>query len=182
MRRFIFLALLLGLAASIAIPLCHDTTEKPFPELMEHAINQAPLATYRHPMYGYVVRYPPFFEQLPDSLCAEPGACQFRYWDHWTHIELAAFVAENPLDLSPSEAAEQLARSQHATVERVGPDHFILSGPQHAGDSLISGHRFRAKYVRHRRLWFVIVLSYPEECTQAVARLRREIDDWRVWE
>ncbi|MDM8309072.1 hypothetical protein [Phocaeicola barnesiae] len=37
-------------------------------------------------------------------------------------------------------------------------------------------------YVQRQKLWFVQYLTYPENCSQAVARLIRLIDGWQVWE
>ena len=45
----------------------------------------------------------------------------------------------------------------------------------------ITGRRYYAKFVQHRKLWFVQTLAYPEECERAVKRLKEEIDKWKVW-
>ena len=45
----------------------------------------------------------------------------------------------------------------------------------------MTGRRFYAKFVQHRKLWFVQTLAYPEECERAVKRLKEEIDQWKVW-
>lgn len=63
----------------------------------------------------------------------------------------------------------------------MGDDFFILSGALHSDTGMITGRRFRAKFVKHRKFWFVQSLTYPEDCEQALQRLLREIDNWKVW-
>jgi hypothetical protein len=46
---------------------------------------------------------------------------------------------------------------------------------------MITGRRFHAKFVKHRKFWFVQSLTYPEDCEQALQRLLQEIDAWQVW-
>ena len=58
---------------------------------------------------------------------------------------------------------------------------FILSGHIHADNGAITNRRFHAKFVRHRKLWFVQTLVYPEDCELAMRRLIQEIDNWEIW-
>ena len=67
------------------------------------------------------------------------------------------------------------------TIKYPGKDFFILSGSLHSDTGQITGRRFYAKFVCHRKLWFVQTLTYPEECERAMSRLLKEIAAWQVW-
>ena len=141
----------------------------------------AVISIYRDEVYGYTIRYPSFFEQIPDSLIAEAGCNIFRFWN-WVQIEQAVYVLPNPNSMTVKQGMDSLANALHATDARYDADSFILSGPLYIDDSEISGHRYFSKYVQHRKLWFVQSLTYPEEYSLAVERLIKQIEDWRIWE
>lgn len=83
--------------------------------------------------------------------------------------------------LSVDQAASKYAAELHAANQRKGKNFFILSGSLHSGTRQITGRRFYAKFVRHRKLWFVQNLTYPEDCERSLGRLFKEIDAWQVW-
>lgn len=180
MRRFIFL--FLGSIVLVAFFISqHEETETPLPVKLEKAMNVTSMNVYRNEFYGYTVYYPSFFEQVPDSLINETGCCQFRFWNK-EEIVQTAFVLLNSDSLTLRQGMERFARELHADGWRYGNDYFILSGPLYIAGQAIRGHRFHAKYVQRQKLWFVQYLTYPENCSQAVARLIRLIDGWQVWE
>ena len=76
---------------------------------------------------------------------------------------------------------EKYASQLHATQQQLGDDFFILTGALHTDSGEISGRRYYAKFVQHRKLWFVQTLAYPEDCEEAVKRLKKEIETWKVW-
>lgn len=133
------------------------------------------------PFYGYVIHYPSFFEQVSNPQVKEKGYCQFRFWNV-EQIVQTAFVLPNLDSLTVVQGMSRFARELHATYQREEGDCFILSGPLHLENREVVGHRFYAKYVQCQKLWFVQILTYPENCAQAVTRLIREIDRWKVWE
>lgn len=180
MRRFIIITPLAAFAAA-AILILTGKGEMPLPKKLELVMKTTDMDTYHDKLFGYTVRYPSFFEQIPDSLIDEDGCCRFRYWNE-VEIEQSVFVSPNPYGLTAKQGMDSLATIMHATEKRCKGDTFFLSGPLYVGGSKISGHRFHAKYVGHRKLWFVQSLTYPEECTKAMQRLIRQIDAWRVWE
>ena len=69
----------------------------------------------------------------------------------------------------------------HATQQSLGDNYFILSGTLYTDSGIVSGRRFYAKFVKHRKLWFVQTLTYPEDCESALKRLKDEIYKWQVW-
>lgn len=135
---------------------------------------------YRDDDYDYTIRYPSFFEQTDDSLM-DRGCCRFSFWQDSTEIVQTAFVEQNTDSLTLEQAMAKYASELHSTQWQKGEGFFILSGHIHTAGGQITGRRYYAKFVEHRKLWFVQTLAYPEDCEHAVQRLIHEIDDWEVW-
>lgn len=181
MRRFLVFCILALVAGSLFITQKKEEDDTPLPEKLEKAMRNTQMNTYRDPFYGYVVHYPSFFEQVSNPQVKEKGYCQFRFWNV-EQIVQTAFVLPNLDSLTVAQGMARFARELHATYQREEGDCFILSGPLHLENREVAGHRFYAKYVQCQKLWFVQILTYPGSCTQAVTRLLREIDRWKVWE
>lgn len=181
MRRFLILFVLALVAGSLFITQKKEKDETPLPEKLEKVMRTTRMNTYRDPFYGYVIHYPSFFEQVSNPQVKEKGYCQFRFWNV-EQIVQTAFVLPNLDSLTVVQGMSRFARELHATYQREEGDCFILSGPLHLENREVTGHRFYAKYVQCQKLWFVQILTYPENCAQAVTRLIREIDRWKVWE
>lgn len=179
MKRFLFLALVAFLGGMIFMSE-YEPADAPLPQKLEQAIKQTRMIEYQDDDYDYVVRHPQFFEQADDSLM-DKGTCRFSFWRDNIEIVQSAFVEHNPDMLTPQQAVKKYSSNLHATHQRVGNDFFILSGALHSDTGQITGRRFYAKFVKHRKLWFVQSLTYPEDCEQALQRLLREIDNWKVW-
>ena len=181
MRKFLLL-LVFGfiiVMAFLSVYKCEDN--KTVPEKLERAMRLAQMNEYSDDDYDYTLRYPKFFEQTDDSLM-DKGCCRFSFWLDSTEIVQNAFVEPNPDSLSVEKAMKKYASDLHATEEIKGDDYFILSGSLYTDSGQIAGRRYHAKFVQHRKLWFVQSLTYPEDCEQAVTRLLQEIDKWKVWE
>lgn len=181
MRCFLILFVLALVAGSLFITQKKEKDETPLPEKLEKVMRTTRMNTYRDPFYGYVIHYPSFFEQVSNPQVKEKGYCQFRFWNV-EQIVQTAFVLPNLDSLTVVQGMSRFARELHATYQREEGDCFILSGPLHLENREVAGHRFYAKYVQCQKLWFVQILTYPENCAQAVTRLIREIDRWKVWE
>ncbi len=181
MRRFLILFVLALVAGSLFITQKKEKDETPLPEKLEKVMRTTRMNTYRDPFYGYVIHYPSFFEQVSNPQVKEKGYCQLRFWNV-EQIVQTAFVLPNLDSLTVAQGMSRFARELHATYQREEGDCFILSGPLHLENREVAGHRFYAKYVQCQKLWFVQILTYPENCAQAVTRLIREIDRWKVWE
>ena len=181
MRRFLILFVLALVAGSLFITQKKEKDETPLPEKLEKVMRTTRMNTYRDPFYGYVIHYPSFFEQVSNPQVKEKGYCQFRFWNV-EQIVQTAFVLPNLDSLTVAQGMSRFARELHATYQREEGDCFILSGPLHLENREVAGHRFYAKYVQCQKLWFMQILTYPENCAQSVTRLIREIDRWKVWE
>ena len=151
------------------------------PQKLERALRLTNMKTYHDDDYDYIVRYPEFFEQTEDSLL-DQGSCRFCFWIDSMEIVQTAFVEPNLDSLSIEHGMKKYADELSATEQVKGDDFFILSGALHTDTCQITGRRFYAKFVKHRKFWFVQTLAYPEDCENAVRRLLKEIDDWQMWE
>ena len=180
MKRFLFLTISAFMGLMIYLSNFHRIVHLSGPQKLERAIALSPIAEYHDDDYGYVVRYPAFFQRDDDTLL-DKGSSRFTFWHDSMQIVLTAFLEHNPDRLTIQQAAQKYAASLHATHQRLGPDYFVLSGPLHTDSDQITGRRFHAKFVRHRKFWFVQSLTYPEDCEQALQRLLHEIDNWQVW-
>ena len=180
MKRFLFLSILVFMVFMIWVSIHEKEDDMSLPQKLEHAMRLTSMMEYQDDDYDYIVRYPSFFEQTEDSLL-DKGCCRFSFWQDSTEIVQTVFVEPNPDILSIDQGIKKYAEELYATRQEKGKDYFILSGALHNDSSQISGRRFYAKFVQHRKLWFVQTLAYPEDCEQAVQRLIHEIHDWRVW-
>ena len=180
MKRFLFLSMLIFIAVMIYVSVHEKEDHTPLPQKLEKAMKLTRMKEYHDDDYDYVVRYPAFFEQTADSLL-DRGCSRFSFWQDSTEIVQTTFVGPNADSLTIENAMEKYATELHATKQQKGEDYFILSGALHSDHSGIGGRRFYAKFVKHRRLWFVQTLAYPEDCEQAVQKLICEIKDWKVW-
>ena len=179
MKRFLFLTMLVFIVVMIWVSV-HDKDDKPLEVRFKDAMELTQMKEYHDENYDYVVRYPSFFEQTDDSLI-EKGTCRFSFWQDSLEIVQTAFIEQNKNNLPLEQAMVEYASKLHATSKKRGDGYFILSGHIHGDDGQITSRRFHAKFVQHRKLWFVQTLVYPEECEQAMQRLIKEIDDWKVW-
>ena len=180
MKRFLFLSVMVFIVVMALVSLYEREDDTPLPKKVERAMRLTRMMEYQDDDYDYTVRYPSFFEQTDDSLM-DKGCCRFSFWQDSTEIVQTAFVEQNPDSLTLEQAMAKYASELHATQQQKGDSFFILSGHIHTEDGQISSRRYHAKFVKHRKLWFVQTLAYPEDCEQAVRRLIHEIDDWKVW-
>jgi hypothetical protein len=177
-RRFSLLVLVLVVISAVVVLSYGDRKKPTFQEKLAEAIKYSRIETYHDSYYDYEEKYPAFFEQVPDSLIDEEGASLFRCGN----VELSAQVIPNSDNLNMQEGMQHFAALHHASCQRQAAHSFILFGPLYINNSRMPNYRFYSKYVRHRKLWFVQTLTYPDSCAKAVAPLIRQIDDWAVWE
>lgn len=180
MKRCLFLAFSVFLGLMVYMSEYHRNDQHSWPQILERAMALTPMQEYHDDDYDYTLRYPAFFQRDDDTLL-DKGTSRFTFWRDNTEIVLTAFLEHNSDMLTAQQAVKKYTSSLHATHQHVGKDFFILSGPLHNDSGKISGRRFHAKFVKHRKFWFVQSLTYPEDCEQALQRLLHEIDAWQVW-
>ena len=180
MKRFLFISMAIFMGLTAYMSSFHRVVNLSWPQKFERAMALTPMGEYHDDDYDYTIRYPAFFQRSDDTLM-DKGTCRFSFWRDNIEVVQTAFVEHNPHQLTPQQAVKKYADDLHATHQRVGDDFFILSGSLHSDTGQITGRRFYAKFVQHRKFWFVQSLTYPEECEHALQRLFIEIDKWRVW-
>ncbi|MBQ6916454.1 MAG: hypothetical protein IJQ64_01445, partial [Prevotella sp.] len=154
MKKFLFLAFGAFVVLMVYMSNCAGCVDRPLVEQLERAMLQTRLVAYHDDDYDYTIKYPMFFEPSDDSLM-EKGCCRFSFWQDSIEIVQSAFVLSNADSLSVDQAASKYAAELHATHKCKGNNFFILSGSLHSDTGQITGRRFYAKFVRHRKLWFV---------------------------
>ena len=180
MKRFLFLSILVFIVVMVWVSVYDKEDDLPLSQKLERAMKLTRMNEYQDDDYDYTVRYPSFFEQTPDSLL-DKGCCRFSFWQDSLEIVQTVFVEQNPDSLTLEQAMHKYASALLATSQQKGNGCFILSGHIRDDDRRMTGRRFYAKFVKHRKLWFVQSLTYPEECEQAVRRLMKEINNWELW-
>ena len=180
MKRFPFLFMWVFIAVMIWLTVYEREDTLTVPQKLERAMRLTRMMTYEDDDYDYTIHYPAFFEQTDDSLM-DKGCCRFSFWQDSTEIVQTAFVEPNPDSLSIEQGMRKYAEELSADHQKKGDDYFILSGALHDDNGHLTGRRFYAKFVQHRKLWFVQTLAYPEDCETAVQRLLKEIYEWQVW-
>ena len=181
MKRFLFLSMFVFIGVMVWVSVYDKEDDLPLSQKLERAMKLTRMNEYQDDDYDYIVRYPGFFEQTDDSLM-EKGCCRFSFWRDNIEIVQTAFVENNADSLTLEQAMAKYASDLHASSQLKGNDYFILSGHLRSDTGQITGRRFYAKFVQHRKLWFVQTLAYPEECEQAMQRLIKEIREWTVWQ
>ena len=180
MKRFIFLSVtayfvLMGLMSN-----CQRVTHVSTLVKLQRAMRLTNMAEYHDDDYGYTVRYPVFFQRSDDTMM-DKGSCRFSFWRDDIEVVQCAFVEHNPDALSVDQAIQKYTAQLHASSHIKGDDYFILAGALADDSGKLSGRRFFAKFVQHRKFWFVQTLTYPEQCEKALQRLIQEIYNWQVW-
>ncbi|MBQ8988607.1 MAG: hypothetical protein IJ067_02825 [Prevotella sp.] len=181
MKRFLLICMSAFLLMMIILSVYEREDHRTVAQKLERAMRLTRMKEYHNEDFGYTVRVPSFFEQTEDSLM-EKGCCRFSFWQDSTEIVQTVFIERNQDSLTLEQTMEKYASDLHATWQQKGEGCFILSGHLFTEDGRMTSRRYYAKFVKHRKLWFVQTLAYPEDCEQAVQRLIREIHDWLVWE
>ena len=180
MKRFLFLSMLVFIGLMVWVSVHEKEDNMSLPQKLERAMRLTRMKEYHNEDYDYTVRYPSFFEQTDSSLM-EKGTCRFSFWQDSTEIVQTVFVEQNKDSLTLEQAMGKYASDLHATHRKKGDDYFILAGHILTDNGQITNRRYYAKFVKHRKLWFVQTLAYPEDCEHVVQRLIQEINNWKVW-
>jgi len=176
---FIFIALLL-LAANIDYlhSCCDNRTEK---DMFSNKLTYAYMYEYVDKEYGFAIRYPYFFDKVPDSLRGSDGHARFTYGDQWVNIVIEGYALYKG-ELTMKQAKDSLAELLHSTNVNTGKNFFTLSGPQYEQGSLIKGYSYYSKFMLNGKFLFVYTMIYPDGYKDVLTRLFKEIDDWQIWE
>lgn len=180
MKRFLFLSMLVFIGVMVWVSVYDKEDDIPLSQKLERAMKLTRMKEYHDDDYNYTVRYPSFFEQTPDSLL-DKGCCRFSFWQDNIEVVQTAFIKQNPDSLTLEQAMTKYASEFHVTFHQIGHGFLILSGHILDDNGRITSRCFHAKFMKHRKLWFVQSLTYSEQCEQAIQRIIKEIDNWKVW-
>ena len=119
MKRFLFLSMLIFIAIMIYVSVYKKEDHSPLPQKLEQAMRLTRMKEYHDDDYDYVVRYPSFFEQTPDSLL-DKGNSRFCFWQDSTEIVQTTFVEPNTDHLNVREAMEKYASKTSCNTTKFG--------------------------------------------------------------
>ena len=129
--------------------------------------------------FGYVVKYPCFFQQEDTSVSGYQGYARFSFTNH-ANIILESYVTPNYSNTLQA-CADSLAQKLHSERTMQASDKaFILSGPVYENGVRVDGYSHYDKFIKSGRILFVYSLTYPDSYKPAMPRLFKLIDDWRV--
>ena len=190
MKKIFIVAIVLIMAFNFYCNITHQGDQRtPYSEFKTR-IDMAPMKEYQDPDFGYVIKYPCFFQKEDTSLNDYQGYARFSFNDH-VNVVLESYVTMN--HSSNLEAcADSLARelhadktmlsssSPHAQGKKSKDSAFILSGPVYENGIRIDGYSHYDKFIKSGKILFVYSLTYPDSYKPAMPRLLKLIEDWRV--
>lgn len=177
MKKIFMVVIAVVLLFHLYCEITHGSDSRtPFSEFSER-IRATPMTEYQDPDFGYVVKYPSFFQREDTPSGENHGYARFSFSDH-ANVALESCVTTNrSRDLQA--CADSMARMFHA-ARTLRSSSFILSGPVYENGVRIDGYSRYAKFVKSGRMLFVYSLTYPDSYKSAMGRLFGLIDDWKV--
>ncbi len=177
MKKIFMIVIAVVMSFHLYCEITHGSDSRtPFSEFAER-IRATPMTEYHDPDFGYVVKYPSFFQREDTPPGESRGYARFSFSDH-ANVALESYVTTNrSRDLQT--CADSLARVSHA-AKTLHPSSFVLAGPVYENGVRIDGYSQYAKFVKSGRMLFVYSLTYPDSYKPAMGRLFGLIDDWKV--
>ncbi len=178
-KIFIIAAILLASANFLCGLLYNGDQRTPYSEFKER-LDIAPMKEYRDPNFGFIVKYPCFFQAEEKSKDDYQGHARFSFTNH-VNIVLESYVTMNHSQ-NLQACADSLARKLHAekTMTKSKDSAFLLSGPVYENDVRIDGYSHYDKFIKSGKMLFVYSLTYPDCYKPALPRLFQLIEDWKV--
>ena len=134
---------------------------------------------HNDPDFGYVIKYPYFFQQEDTSVSGYQGYARFSFTNH-ANIILESYVTPNYSNTLQA-CADSLAQKLHSErTMQASNKAFILSGPVYENGVRVDGYSHYDKFIKSGRILFVYSLTYPDSYKPAMPRLFKLIDDWKV--
>ena len=180
-KAFLFLILVLAVAAVLNYRREHRHDDDTYLQQLEHRLACATWQTYDDPTFGYQMRRPSCF--LPAEAEGE-GSVRFAYVEEmplrqvqYMTLEVTTEVCRDTLD--PYRDMRLRAEQMGGVCLRRSSDEYLMTATLKSRDPRVTAYRMQAKYVLRQRLWFVETLLYPEDFAPAVGRLVREVEAWQ---
>jgi len=141
-------------------------------------VDTARMKSWTDSLYGFTVSYPGFFNPTDDCrFTFYPPAFNPR-WRDCGQIEMQCRVMRSKADWNAEEALRTIGETTTITRCNRLSDGIIIDGTVGQENGAVSGHRYHAKCIMRQKLLFVFSLVYTEDCSEAVGRLRKVVDQW----
>ena len=122
---------------------------------------------YNDPDFGYVIKYPCFFQQEDTSVSGYQGYARFSFTNH-ANIILESYVTPNYSNTLQA-CADSLAQKLHSErTMQASNKAFILSGPVYENGVRVDGYSHYDKFIKSGRILFVYSLTYPDSYKPAM--------------
>ena len=178
MKKIFLIAVVLLMMINFIINYHHEVTKEQQTPMADFKtkVEMAPMKEYNDPDFGYVVKYPCFFQQEDTSVSGYQGYARFSFTNH-ANIILESYVTPNYSNTLQA-CADSLAKKLHSErTMQASNKAFILSGPVYENGVRVDGYD---KFIKSGRILFVYSLTYPDSYKPAMPRLFKLIDDWKV--
>ena len=181
MKKIFLIAVVLLMMINFIINYHHEVTKEQHTPMADFKtkVEMAPMKEYNDPDFGYVVKYPCFFQQEDTSISGYQGYARFSFTNH-ANIILESYVTPNYSNTLQA-CADSLAQKLHSErTMQASNKAFILSGPVYENGVRVDGYSHYDKFIKSGRILFVYSLTYPDSYKPAMPRLFKLIDNWRV--
>ncbi len=184
MKKFALLLFVIGTAGFVLdYYVDYRSDDDTYLEQLEHTLACADWKIHVDETYGYEVRYPSCFVQ---HRIEEEGACSFGYYEQRVTEDIPYITMEAHTEMlvdstNPKREIYKLSQKIGAIALQKGERDFVMTGRMESKNRYVTSWRFTAHYTLRQRMWFVLVLYYPEDFGAAVGRLTEEVDRWRPW-
>lgn len=181
MKKIFLIAVVLLMMINFIINYQHEVTKEKHTPMTDFKtkVEMAPMKEYNDPDFGYVIKYPCFFQQEDTSLSGYQGYARFSFTNH-ANIILESYVTPNYSNTLQA-CADSLAQKLHSErTMQASNKAFILSGPVYENGVRVDGYSHYDKFIKSGRILFVYSLTYPDSYKPAMPRLFKLIDDWKV--
>ena len=140
MKKIFLIAVVLLMMINFIINYHHEATKEQHTPMADFKtkVEMAPMKEYNDPDFGYVVKYPCFFQQEDTSVSGYQGYARFSFTNH-ANIILESYVTPNYSNTLQA-CADSLAQKLHSErTMQASNKAFILSGPVYENGVRVDG-------------------------------------------
>ena len=141
MKKIFFIAIVLLLLINFITNFHHEVTKGKLTPMTDFKtkVEMEPMKEYCDPDFGYVVKYPCFFQQEDTSVSGYQSYARFSFTNH-ANIILESYVTPNYSNTLQA-CADSLAQKLHSErTMQASNKAFILSGPVYENGVRVDGY------------------------------------------
>ncbi len=149
MKKIFLIAVVLLMMINFIINYHHEVTKEQHTPMADFKtkVEMAPMKEYNDPDFGYVVKYPCFFQQEDTSVSGYQGYARFSFTNH-ANIILESYVTPNYSNTLQA-CADSLAQKLHSErTMQASNKAFILSGPVYENGVRVDGYSHYDKFIK----------------------------------